>query len=162
MRPSEKAFELIKQFEGLRLRAYKALPTEKYYTIGYGHYGSDVRKNQVITVRDAETILHSDVMKYATLMSQSLTGLTQWQYDALVSLVYNIGWYNFRYAQIWNCMRNIYVVYEPIECARRIIQYVYAGGKIILGLQKRRCIEANYFMEKEIFIVEGGHIIEKI
>ena len=33
---------LIKSFEGCRLTAYKAVPTEKYYTIGWGHNGPDV------------------------------------------------------------------------------------------------------------------------
>ena len=41
---------LIKRFEGCRLKAYKPVPTEKYWTIGWGHYGPDVREGQTITV----------------------------------------------------------------------------------------------------------------
>ena len=33
---------LIKSWEGCRLTAYKAHSSEEYWTIGYGHYGSDV------------------------------------------------------------------------------------------------------------------------
>lgn len=35
---------LIKEFEGCRLTAYKAVPTERYWTIGWGHYGPDVKE----------------------------------------------------------------------------------------------------------------------
>ena len=35
---------LIKNFEGCRLKAYKPVPTEKYWTIGWGHYGPDVQE----------------------------------------------------------------------------------------------------------------------
>lgn len=42
---SVNGLNLIKSFEGCRLKAYKALATEKYYTIGYGHYGADEPQN---------------------------------------------------------------------------------------------------------------------
>ena len=49
MKISENGISLIKSFEGLRLKAYKAVSTEEYYTIGYGHYGADVAADMVIT-----------------------------------------------------------------------------------------------------------------
>ena len=52
MRISEKGIELIKRFEGCQLTAYKAVPTEKMYTIGYGHYG--VESGTVITQYQAD------------------------------------------------------------------------------------------------------------
>ena len=39
MKISKNGINLIKRFEGLRLKAYKCVPTEEMYTIGYGHYG---------------------------------------------------------------------------------------------------------------------------
>lgn len=38
MKLDKKGLDLIKSFEGCKLRTYKCVPTEKYYTIGYGHY----------------------------------------------------------------------------------------------------------------------------
>lgn len=60
---SQSGINLIKKYEGLRLKAYKALPTEKYYTIGYGHYGIDVKQGQEITEQDAELLLKYDLKK---------------------------------------------------------------------------------------------------
>ena len=54
---SPNGLKLIKSFEGCKLTAYKCLPTEKYYTIGYGHYGSDVKAGMKITEEQAEELL---------------------------------------------------------------------------------------------------------
>ena len=60
---SENGLNLIKSFEGCKLTAYKCLPTEKYYTIGYGHYGSDVTAGMKITKEQAEEFLLQDCKK---------------------------------------------------------------------------------------------------
>ena len=60
MKTSENGISLIKSFEGLRLKAYKAVSTEEYYTIGYGHYGADVAKDMVITEEQAEMLRSGD------------------------------------------------------------------------------------------------------
>jgi GH24 family phage-related lysozyme (muramidase) len=52
----------LRSKEGLELKAYKPVPTEKQFTIGYGHYGEDVQKDMVITKARAEELLHEDVM----------------------------------------------------------------------------------------------------
>ena len=56
----EAGLALIKRFEGCRLTAYKPVSTEKYWTIGWGHYGPDVREGQVITQTQADALLISD------------------------------------------------------------------------------------------------------
>lgn len=61
---SKNGIELIKSFEGCRLTAYKAVSTEQYYTIGYGHYGSDVYAGMTITQSQAEDMLSNDLKKY--------------------------------------------------------------------------------------------------
>ena len=53
MKTSEKGIELIISFEGFSKHACKCVPTEKYYTIGYGHYGKDVASDATITKKDA-------------------------------------------------------------------------------------------------------------
>ena len=63
MKISKDGIELIKSYEGLRLKAYKPVATEKYYTIGYGHYGADVDADMVITKEQANLYLYKDVVQ---------------------------------------------------------------------------------------------------
>lgn len=158
--PSSEAYRLIRSFESLRCRAYKALPTEKYYTIGYGHCSPKVAKNELVTPKRAEEMLVEDVEKYSHLLAGWNPTLTQRQYDALVSLIYNIGWYNFRFSMTGVYVRELNTSRNPIDVARRIILWVRSADKVILGLQKRRCIEANYFLGYECFNIENGQIYE--
>ena len=64
MKTSTAGINLIKKFEGCRLNAYKPVPTEKHWTIGYGHYGPDVTPGMVITQAQAEIMLGIDLQKY--------------------------------------------------------------------------------------------------
>ena len=57
---SQNGIDLIKSFEGCRLEAYKALSTEQYYTIGWGHYGPDVTAGMKITQEQADAMLESE------------------------------------------------------------------------------------------------------
>ena len=58
MKINDAGLKLIKSFEGCRLTAYKAVPTEKYYTIGWGHYGADVSKDEKWTQARADEQLN--------------------------------------------------------------------------------------------------------
>ena len=53
---NEAGLSLLKSLEGCKLTAYK-LANEKYYTIGYGHYGADVKKGMTITQQEAEEFM---------------------------------------------------------------------------------------------------------
>ena len=57
MKISEKGIELIISFEGFSKKACKCVPTEKYYTIGYGHYGKDVASDATITKKEGNYML---------------------------------------------------------------------------------------------------------
>lgn len=158
--PSPEAFRIIKMFEGFRSKAYKPVPTEKYYTIGYGHCSQDVKKNQYITPQRADELLEQDVVQYSRKLAEFAPTIEQHQYDALVSLIYNIGWYNFYYSMTGQYVKDLYVKRSPIEVARRMILWVNSGEKTLLGLQRRRCFEANYFLGYECFVLENGYIYE--
>ena len=137
MKISEKGLELIKTFEGLRLSAYKALSTEKYYTIGYGHYGSDVSKDMVITELQAEELLKKDVEKFEDKVNKySNYSFNQNQFDALVSFAYNIGNIDQLTAKGTRTIEQI---------SSHISLYVKAGGKTLAGLVKRREKEKELF-----------------
>jgi len=58
----EEVKKKLRSKEGLELEAYKPVDSEKYFTIGYGHYGPDVEEGMVITEARAEELLHEDVM----------------------------------------------------------------------------------------------------
>jgi len=52
----------LRSKEGLELEAYKPVDSEEYFTIGYGHYGPDVKEGMVITEERAEELLNEDVI----------------------------------------------------------------------------------------------------
>lgn len=151
---------MIKKWEGLRCRAYKALPGERYYTIGYGHCSPGVKKGQYVTVKEAEQLLKKDVAKYSQLLAKVNPTLQQNQYDALISLIYNIGWHNFITSMTGVVTASLNKKATPIDVARRIILWVHSGEKVVLGLQRRRVMEANYFLGYECFTLDNGEIHE--
>ena len=89
---SENGLNFTAAFEGFRAKAYKATKTEKYLTIGYGHYGSDVKEDQTITEAEALELLKKDMAKaVAAVDAAAAPTLTQSQFDAICDLVYNAG-----------------------------------------------------------------------
>ena len=143
MKTSEKGVALIKKFEGCRLQAYKPVATEKYWTIGYGHYGPDVAANAVISQMQADAYLRLDLEKFEKKVEKYNTKYmwTQNEFDALVSFAYNIGSIDQLTANGTRSKQQI---------ADKIPAYNKAGGKVLAGLTKRRAAE------KEMFIGEEG------
>ena len=87
MKISKNGIELIKCFESFSSKACKCLASEKYYTIGYGHYGADVKENQTITKEQAEDLLQKDLEKFEQKVNKynNVYNFNQNQFDALVS-----------------------------------------------------------------------------
>ena len=133
MKISVKGLAIIKEFEGLRLVAYKPVSTERYYTIGYGHYGPDVKANQTITKKEAEDLLKKDVESAEAAVSKLLPMIGQNAFDGLVSFTYNCGAGNL---QKLVSGRNLHQISE------KILLYNKAGGKELAGLTRRRKAEA--------------------
>ena len=150
MRISETGKNLIKSFEGLRLQAYKVHKGEKYYTIGYGHYGKDVTKNMVITEGQANVLFDQDIQKYVNAVNNCKLAFTpnQNQFDALVSFCYNLG---------VNIMDD-FIAMSSKQVANEMLLYVNSGGVRLEGLVKRRKAEVELFNkpinEKEVIIIE--------
>lgn len=84
--------DLIKRFEGVRLKAYQ-LAGETYYTIGYGHHGADVLPNMTISQERAEELLRLDLVRFENYAKKYVTDitLTQNRLNALTSYCYNRG-----------------------------------------------------------------------
>lgn len=94
LKPSEKAIKLIKEVEGLKLKAYQDYGG--VWTIGWGHTRT-ARPNMVITKEEAEELLRDDLERVALIINQLVrVPLNQNQFDALTSFVFNVGALNFR------------------------------------------------------------------
>ena len=94
---SNEGIEFIKEKEDCFTTA-KKLDGEPYYTIGFGHYGSDVSAGETITREDAEDLLLQDMQKYCSEVANycDYLDLNQNQFDALVSFNYNCGFGNLK------------------------------------------------------------------
>lgn len=92
MNISENGINLIKEFEGYKLKPYR-LSGEKYYTVGFGHYGADVNPNKKYTKKEVEALLISDLQRFETgvLRYDKIYHWSQNEFDALVSFAYNVG-----------------------------------------------------------------------
>ena len=137
MKTSQAGIDLIKSFEGLRLTAYKAVSTEKFYTIGYGHYGADVSRETTITKTEAENILKIDLKKFENSVNNLGRTWTQNQFDALVSFAFNCGAAN---------LKRLVANRDNLQIADAFLLYNKSGGKVLNGLVRRRKAERNLFM----------------
>ena len=99
MKTSEAGKKFIKLKEGLKLETYKC--SSNVSTIGYGHTGSDVHAGMKITVEEAERLFSMDLYVHENNVNKLVkVPLTQGQFDALVSLEFNIGYGSFRSSSI--------------------------------------------------------------
>jgi len=143
MKASVDAYELIKQFEGLRLEAY--LCPAGIWTIGYGHT-SGVSPNSFITIQEADEYLHRDVAAIEMQLNKLNLSLRQCQWDAIVSFVFNVGIGNFKASTL---LAKIRINPDDNSITDEFLRWVYANGKVMRGLQKRRLTEMKlYFSDK--------------
>lgn len=143
MNISDQGIALIKSFEGCRLIAYKAVKTEKYYTIGWGHYGSDVKAGQTITQNEADSLFLVDIqrfVKYTNTYTRQMQ-LNQNQFDALTSFCYNAG---------PGSLKKLVSGRTLEEIAEHITDYSKSGENVLKGLERRRQ------KEKELFCGTNG------
>ena len=138
MKTSKNGIELIKCFESFSSKACKCLASEKYYTIGFGHYGVDVKENQTITKEEAEELLQKDLEKFEQKVNKynNVYNFNQNQFDALVSFCYNVGNIDQLTAKGTRTIK---------EISEKILAYNKSGGKVINGLTNRRKKEQELF-----------------
>lgn len=139
MKISENGLKLIIDFEGFCPKASKAVKTEKYYTIGYGHYGKDVDEKQTITKDEALSLLKKDMKRFETKVMKynDCYNFTQNEFDALVSFAYNVGNIDQLTAKGSRTKK---------EIADAMLLYIKSGGNVLDGLRKRRIRERELFL----------------
>jgi len=135
MKISQNGLDLIKKYEGCRLKAYK--DSVGILTIGYGHT-KGVEAGQTITQAQADAFLKQDVSTAEKAVNKYAYIYNQNQFDALVSFTFNCGSANLK--KITN---NGARTLEQISA--RLPQYNKAGGKVLAGLTKRRAEEKALF-----------------
>ena len=134
--------KLIKQFESCKLTAYKVDKTEKYYTIGWGHYGSDVKKDMIISKETADKLFRNDIKYFETCVSSCLqVKVTQSMFNALVSLTYNVGFSAFKNSTLLKYVNKN----QFTKASKEFKKWNKCGGKVLNGLIKRRMLEKIEF-----------------
>lgn len=148
MRISDSGKALIKKFEGVSLKAYRC--PAGIWTIGYGHTGSVDRKpvkpGMIITKDKVEELLNLDLIKFEKAVTSLVkVPLSQNQFDALVSFVFNVGIGNFQQSTLLKLLNEK----KYKEAGEQFKRWVYVDKKKILpGLVKRREAEAELFNRK--------------
>ena len=141
MKTSQAGIDLIKHFEGFRKEAY--LCPGGVWTIGYGHTRG-VRGGDVITERQAEDFLRKDLEEAEFIVEDLISEpLLQNQFDALVSLVYNIGSGNFHDSTIRRLINAKCTEVRKLEHAWKM--WKKSQGVTLSGLIRRREAEFNLY-----------------
>lgn len=137
-----KNIDKIKEHEGLRLQAYLPTPND-VWTIGYGHTGS-AHKGMVITEERAEALLRQDIAWVEDAINKNVVvPLTQNQYDALASLVYNIGAGAFAKSTLLRMLN----MGDYAGAAEQFLRWNKQKGKVLNGLTRRRQEERELFLK---------------
>lgn len=137
MRTSDYAQQRIKNLEGFRATRYD--DPAGVSTIGYGHTAL-AHRYTTITRDQADILFARDIAvvdrKLNTWMRDNQINLSQPQYDALASFVFNVG-------HIPQSITDRIKTLKGLPVAGTMLKYTYAGGKVQPGLVTRRKQEAS-------------------
>lgn len=145
MKASNILIEKLKEFEGFSAKAYKADRSEKYLTIGYGHYGKDVKSGMTVTREQATELLKKDLGTAENYIGRLGVCKTQGQFDALVDFAYNLGCGSLAGSTL---LKRIKAKAGEAEIRAQFAKWVYCGGKKLQGLVRRRTWEADRYFDK--------------
>jgi lysozyme len=138
MKISEEGKDLIKLFEGVRLKAYKC--SAGVPTIGFGNTyypnGDKVKMGDTITLEEARTLFDDLIVRYERIVNSKLkVDVKQNEFDALVSHTYNTGGSTTLFKLV-----NMEANKEKIK-DWFLTKYITANGKVLQGLKNRRLKE---------------------
>lgn len=143
MQYSNTGLDLTEREEALRLTAY--YDAGGVLTNGYGHTGPDVHPGQVITREQAIAWLQHDTQVAANAVNVSVhVVLTQYQFDALVDFVYNVGVRAFEESTMLKHLNTN----DFLSADNDFKSWVYVKGTVNKGLFNRRTAEQQEFESK--------------
>lgn len=140
MHTSPEGIAAIRGYEGCRLRAYQDIAG--VWTIGVGHTGNDVHPDSHWTQEHADEVLAHDLNRFELAVDSAIgVPLTQGQFDALVSLCFNIGTAAFVNSTLVRLINQR--DYRGAAC--QFVVWNKAGGVFQPALLSRRALELWMF-----------------
>ena len=143
---SQQGIDLIKKYEGVQKKAYKC--PAGYWTIGVGHLitRDNVLPDQwkrTLNNKEIDDLLRKDLLRFENGLSRLLpfVQLRQNQFDAFVSFCFNLGLGCFQRSTVRSALQRG----DEERAINVLLAYCRAGGRVLLGLQRRRAAEANLF-----------------
>ena len=113
------------------------------WTIGYGSTGPEIVPGLEITEEQADAYLRADIETAEKCINQCVTGnLTQDQFDALCSFVFNLGCGNLRKSTLLKKINEG----DDIGASEEFKRWDKANGKVMAGLTRRRTAEMELFL----------------
>lgn len=159
-RVNDEGLQLIKQWEGLKLKAYQ--DANGKWTIGYGHTndsGNEPRvfKGLIITKEQAEDILRKDLRACESYVNKVVkVPLTDAQFSTLVSFCYNVGSKSLQRSTLLKKLNLGH--YEVVP--RELMKWTKCGGKTVIGLANRRSAETGLWV-KGSYVASNYHPVDK-
>ena len=142
MKISDAGIDLIKEFEGCKLAAYQ--DSVGVWTVGFGATGGDVCQGLTITQDDAEKRLRKHLEGVERAIGRLVSvPLTQGEFDALCSFVYNLG----EGALAKSTLLKMLNASDYDGAAQQFLRWNRAGGQVLAGLTRRREAEMRRFEE---------------
>lgn len=146
MKTSQAGIDLLKRWEGCKLTAYR--DSAGVWTVGYGLTTAAgiivVKEGTTITQRQAEAYLVEALAKYELAVEKALKRQpTQSQFDAMVSLCYNIGPGAFAGSTVVRRFNEGNIA----GSADAFLMWTKAGGRELQGLVNRRKDERALFLK---------------
>ena len=147
MKISQQGIDLIKLFEGCKLKPYLC-PANKF-TVGYGHVlGNGVTlaeaDNRIFTQGEVDVLLRTDLARFERgVLRYCTVHLSQSQFDALVSFAYNLGLGTLQRS----AMRQKILRQDGQAASKELLKYDKVNGKALKGLTRRRQAEYRLFTQ---------------
>lgn len=139
---TERCVKLVKKFEGFSPVPY--LCPAGYWTIGYGKVIGKEYKDIRVTEEEAEKMLIEDLLKVEkTIKPMIKVNIHEWMLDALISFSYNVGCWAFKVST----MRKKINEGRLLDAADEFMKWIFAGGKPLAGLIRRRKAEKILYLE---------------
>jgi lysozyme len=147
MKLNKAGADLIKEFEGCKLKAYQC--SAKKWTIGYGNTfyedGKPVLPGHAITQQKAEQLFELIANDFANRVAKLVTSnVTPNQFGALVSFAYNCGIANLQKSTL---LRKVNANHNDPTIRAEFLKWNKANSKVLAGLTRRREAEANLYFK---------------
>ena len=145
MKISQRGLDLIKRYEGIKLKPYRC--PAGLWTVGCGHLIGNGNMlpdswNRKFTIEEVNALLATDVYRFERGIERYISAkLTQGMFDALVSFSFNLGLGTLQRSSLRQKINR-----GDYEGAKKVLlKYNKAGGKVLKGLDLRRKDEAALF-----------------